>query len=159
MLPPVCASCSGETPSSFGILTAIRPPGWHSSSSASRYRPHRTARWRGDSLLPCSADKGRKEKHETNETTITEDTATAPLIISLKREISFSELLWVPLHHWPISRTKSFFFLKGGVRFLFLCPPLSAVCIQVTGLHQSAISQVAHAVAHAVANVGSIRKH
>lgn len=118
MLPPVCASCSGETPSSFGILTAIRPPGWHSSSSASRYRPHRTARWRGDSLLPCSVDKGRKEKHETNETTITEDTATAPLIISLKREISFSELLWVPLHHWPISRTKSFFLFKRRCQVL-----------------------------------------
>lgn len=59
VLPSVCAICSGVTPSSFARLTAIRPPGWQSSSSASRYRPHRTARWRGDSLRRCSGDKGR----------------------------------------------------------------------------------------------------
>lgn len=56
-LPAACASCSGETPSSFGRLMAISPPGWQSKSSASRYRPHLTARWRGDSLGLCSGEE------------------------------------------------------------------------------------------------------
>ena len=59
VLPAVFASCSGVTPSSFGRLTAIKPPGWHSNSSARRYRPHRTARWRGDSLGLCSGDEAK----------------------------------------------------------------------------------------------------
>ena len=59
-LPPVCASCSGVTPSSFGRVTAINPPGWQSNSSASLQRPQRTARWRGDSLGLCSGNEGRQ---------------------------------------------------------------------------------------------------
>lgn len=61
-LPVACASCRGVTPSSFGRLMAISPPGWQSKSSASRYRPHLTARWRGDSLGLWS---GHKITHTT----------------------------------------------------------------------------------------------
>lgn len=56
-LPEACASCRGVTPSSFGRLMAISPPGWQSKSSARRYRPHLTARWSGDSLGLCSGQK------------------------------------------------------------------------------------------------------
>lgn len=62
------------------------------------------------------------------------------MIISLKNEISFL----------PISRQQKVF-LKSISSSLFLCRPLSVVCIQVTGLHQTAVMQASY--------VGRIRKH